>query len=157
MPYWIFHFFSLHFVLEKNRFVSFRLISFRFVSFRLISFRFVSIGFVSFRLISFLFRFALYRYPFLIGLNRIFSTLPQSEYTSREVYSGLCLFLSIVYSVFQRCPTRDQRRDFISSRPIKLQKRWNFLKFQNISKCSYTNSKCSKNFKIIKYFFFFNP
>jgi hypothetical protein len=28
--------------------------------------------------------------------------------TSREVYSGLCLFLSIVYSVFQRCPTRDE-------------------------------------------------
>jgi hypothetical protein len=26
---------------------------------------------------------------FLIGLNRIFSTLPQSEYTLREVYSGL--------------------------------------------------------------------
>jgi hypothetical protein len=43
MPYWIFHFFSLHFVLEKIRFVSFRLISFRSV--------------------SFLFRFALYRYP----------------------------------------------------------------------------------------------
>ena len=139
MPYWIFHFFSLHFVLEKNRFVSFRLISFRFVSFRLISFRFVSIGFVSFRLISFLFRFALYRYPFLIGLNRIFSTLPQSEYTSREVYSGLCLFLSIVYSVFQRCPTRDQRRDFISSRPIKLQKRWKF-------------SKISQNFKTFQNF-----
>jgi hypothetical protein len=136
MPYWIFHFFSLHFVLEKNRFVSFRLISFRFVSFRLISFRFV----------SFLFRFALYRYPFLIGLNRIFSTLPQSEYTSREVYSGLCLFLSIVYSVFQRCPTRDQRRDFISSRPIKLQKRW---KFSKISKFH----KISKHFKIFIYNF----
>jgi hypothetical protein len=46
----------------------------------------------------------------LIGLNNIFSTLPQtqSEYTSREVYSGMCLFLSIVYSVFQRCPTRDE-------------------------------------------------
>jgi hypothetical protein len=44
----------------------------------------------------------------LIGLNSLFSTLPQSEYTSREVYSGLCLFLSIVYSVFQRCPTRDE-------------------------------------------------
>ena len=64
----------------------------------------------------------------LIGLNSIFSTLPQneytsravsiphvqwvylacSEYTSREVYSGLCLFLSIVYSVLQRFPTRDE-------------------------------------------------
>ena len=44
----------------------------------------------------------------LIGLNSIFSILLQSEYTSREVYSGLCLFLSIVYSVFQRCPTRDE-------------------------------------------------
>ena len=32
----------------------------------------------------------------------------RSEYTSRDVYSGLCLFLSIVYSVFQRCPTRDE-------------------------------------------------
>jgi hypothetical protein len=29
-------------------------------------------------------------------------------YTSRDVYSGLCLFLSIVYSVFQSCPTRDE-------------------------------------------------
>ena len=140
MPYWIFHFFFRYISLWK-----------KFVSFRSVSFRFVRFCFV-----SFLFRFALYRYPFLIGLNRIFSTLPQSEYTSREVYSGLCLFLSIVYSVFQRCPTRDQRRDFISSRPIKLQKRWNFLKFQNftkfqnISKFSYTISKCSKNFKIIK-------
>jgi hypothetical protein len=61
----------------------------------------------------------------LIGLNSIFSTLPQSEYTSRAVstsrlrYIRSCLFFFIVYSVFQRCPTR---RDFISSRPIKLQK-----------------------------------
>ena len=45
---------------------------------------------------------------FLLGLNSIFSTLSQSEFTSREVYSGLCLYLSIVYSVFQRCPTRDE-------------------------------------------------
>jgi hypothetical protein len=30
MPYWIINFFSLHFVLEKFRFVSFRSISFRF-------------------------------------------------------------------------------------------------------------------------------
>jgi hypothetical protein len=45
---------------------------------------------------------------FLLGLNSIFSTLSQSEYTSREVYSGLCLYLSIVYSLFQRCPTRDE-------------------------------------------------
>jgi hypothetical protein len=45
---------------------------------------------------------------FLIDLNSIFSTLPQSEYTSREVHSGLCLFLSIVNSVFQRCPTREK-------------------------------------------------
>ena len=145
MPYWIFHFFSLHFVLEKNRFVSFRLISFRFVS----------IGFVSFRLISFLFRFALYRYPFLIGLNRIFSTLPQSEYTSREVYSGLCLFLSIVYSVFQRCPTRDQRRDFISSRPIKLQKRWKFSKISKHFKIFIYNFKMFKKFQNYKINYFF--
>ena len=151
MPYWIFHFFSLHFVLEKNRFVSFRLISFRFVSFRLISFRFVSIGFVSFRLISFLFRFALYRYPFLIGLNRIFSTLPQSEYTSREVYSGLCLFLSIVYSVFQRCPTRDeisfpigQSNGKKRSKFSKISKFQNFPKINFFLEISYKISKFSK-------------
>ena len=122
----IFSFFLITFRFGKTSFrfvsfdfVSFRLDRFRFVSFDFVSFRSVSFRFVRFRFVSFLFRFALYRYPFLIGLNRIFSTLPQSEYTSSEVYSGLCLFLSIVYSVFQRCPTRDQRRDFISSRPIK--------------------------------------
>ena len=45
-------------------FVFISLISFRFVSFLLISFRFVFVDFVSFRFVSFLFRFALYRYPF---------------------------------------------------------------------------------------------
>ena len=115
--------FFFHYISFWKTIVSFDFVSFRFDRFRFVSFDFVSFRSVSFRFVSFLFRFALYRYPFLIGLNRIFSTLPHSEYTSREEYSGLCLFLSIVYSVFQRCPTRDQRRDFISSRPIKLQKK----------------------------------
>ena len=47
MPYWIFHFFSLHFVLEKFHFVSFRSVSFRLISFRFVRFRFVSFRFVS--------------------------------------------------------------------------------------------------------------
>ena len=85
----------------------------------------------------------------LIGLNSIFSTLPQneytsravsiphvqwvylacSEYTSREVYSGLCLFLSIFYSVFQRCPTRDEISFLVGQSNGK--KGQNFQKFQN--------------------------
>ena len=99
---------------------------------------------------------------FLIGLNSIVSTLPQSEYTSRAVYSSLCLFLSIVYSVFQRCPTRHEI--YISSRPIKLQKKVKIFKNFEITKFykifknfknSYTISKLSKNFKIIKFNFFY--
>ena len=37
MPYWIFHFFSLNFVLEKVHFVSIRFVWFRSVSFRIVS------------------------------------------------------------------------------------------------------------------------
>ena len=46
----------------------------------------------------------------LIGLNSIFSPLPQSEYTSRAVSTPRVRYIraSIVYSVFQRCPTRDK-------------------------------------------------
>ena len=86
----------------------------------------------------------------LIGLNSIFSTLPQSEYTSRavsipriqwvclacsedtsrEVYSGLCLFLSIVYSVFQRCPTRDEISFPVGQRNCKKKTKSVFI-FQN--------------------------
>jgi hypothetical protein len=35
----------------------------------------------------------------LIGLNSIFSTLPRSEYTSREVYSGLSIFVYCLFGV----------------------------------------------------------
>ena len=52
-----------------------------------------------------------------------------SEYTSHEVYSGLCLFLSIVYSVFQRCPTRDEISFPVVQSNCK--KGQNFQKFQN--------------------------
>jgi hypothetical protein len=70
---------------------------------------------------------------FLIGLNSIFSTLPQSEYTSREVYSGLCLFLSIVnlsiwcFNVVQP----ETRFHFQSANQIAKQKVKIFKKFQN--------------------------
>ena len=58
MPYWIIHFFSLHFVLEKFRFVWFRFVLFRFVWFRFVSFRSVSFRFVWFRFVSLIsFRF----------------------------------------------------------------------------------------------------
>ena len=94
----------------------------------------------------------------LIGLNIIFSTLPQSEYTScavsiprmqwvypacseytsREVYSGLCLLLSIVYSVFQRCPSRDEIAFPVGQSNCKKGQN-----FQQISKFS-KNSKFKK-------------
>ena len=84
-----------------------------------------------------------------------------SEYTSREVYSGLCLFLSIVYSVFQQCPTRDEISFPVGqsnckkrSKFSKISKFQNFIKFQKISKNSYKISKISKNLKI--YIFFLN-
>ena len=66
-----------------------------------------------------------------------------------EVYSGLCLFLSIVYSMFQRCP---DRRDFISSRPIKLKKKDS--KFQNFTKFQKFHIKF-QNFQNDKINFFF--
>ena len=102
----------------------------------------------------------------LIGLNSIFSTLPQneytsravsiphvqwvylacSEYTSREVYSGLSIF---VYFLFGVSTLSNQRRDFISSRPIKWKKR---SKFSKISKFNFFSkkSKFSLNFKTFK-------
>jgi hypothetical protein len=63
-------------------------------------------------------------------LDSIFSTLPQSEYTSREANSGLCLFLSIVYSVFQRCPTRDEISFPVGQSNCK--KGQHFQKFENV-------------------------
>jgi hypothetical protein len=104
----------------------------------------------------------------LIGLNSIFSTLPQSEYTSRavripriqwvclacsedtsrEVYSGLCLFLSIVYSVFQRCPTRDEISFPVGQsnwkKKTKFSKISKYIDFTKLKKNSYKISKFSK-------------
>jgi hypothetical protein len=61
-------------------------------------------------------------------------------YTSCEVYSGLCLFLSIVYSVFQRCPTRDEISFPVGQSNCKngqnFQEFQNFTKFYKISKIS---------------------
>jgi hypothetical protein len=51
--------------------ISFRFVSFLLISFRFISFRFVFVDFVSFRFASFLFRFALYRYPYFNSKNDI--------------------------------------------------------------------------------------
>ena len=55
----------------------------------------------------------------LIGLNSIFSTLSQSEYTLCEVYS-----------VFQRCPTRDEISFPVGQSNYK--KGQNFQKVQNL-------------------------
>ena len=72
---------------------------------------------------------------FLIGLNSIFSTV-----TSEWVHLawGTFGFVSIfVYCLFDVSTLSNQRRDFISSRPIKLQKRSNISKistFQNFTK-----------------------
>jgi hypothetical protein len=85
----------------------------------------------------------------LIGLNSIFSTLPQSEYTSRAVSIprvqwvhlawGIFGLVSIfVYCLFGVSTLSIQRRDFISSRPIKLQK---MSKFQNSTKLKKKYSK----------------
>jgi hypothetical protein len=67
-----------------------------------------------------------------------------------------------VYCLFGVSTLSNQRRDFISSRPIKLQKGQNFQKFQNFkilqyffSKISCKISKFSKNLKIMKSKFFF--
>jgi hypothetical protein len=77
----------------------------------------------------------------LICLNSIFSTLPQSEYTSRAVstphvrYIRACVYfclLSIVYSVFQRCPTRDEISFPVGQSNCK--KRSKIFKFQTFFK-----------------------
>jgi hypothetical protein len=57
MPYWIFHFFSLHFVLEKIHFVSFRFVRFRFVS---ISFRTLQVPQIFKVATNIVFRFCFY-------------------------------------------------------------------------------------------------
>jgi hypothetical protein len=79
----------------------------------------------------------------LIGLNSIFSTLPQSEYTSREVYSGLCLFLSIVYLVYSIVNKIGYNcfiifQDYLNIKILKYDENfeilWNFWKFWNLIK-----------------------
>jgi hypothetical protein len=89
-----------------------------------------------------------------------FSTLPQSEYTLRAVSTPRMLVSIFVYCLFRVSTLSNERRDFISSRPIKLQKKVkilkfpNFTKFKNISKISYI-SKFSKKFQNCKIDFFF--
>ena len=81
----------------------------------------------------------------LIGLNSIFSTLPQSEHTSRAVSIprvqwvhlawGIFGLVSIfVYCLFGVSTLSNQRRDFISSRPIKLLKKVKIFKIFKILK-----------------------
>jgi hypothetical protein len=97
----------------------------------------------------------------LIGLNSIFSTLPQSEYTSRAVSIsrvqwaylawGIFGLVSIfVYCLFGVSTLSNQRRDFISNRPIKLQKKVKIFKNFKISKF-YKIYKNFKNFIIYKF------
>ena len=75
---------------------------------------------------------------FLFGLNSIFSTLPQSEYTSHAVSIPHVRYIrACVCCLFSVLTLFNQIRDFISSRPIKLQK-------VNIFK----NFKISKFYKI---------
>jgi len=50
---------------------------------------------------------------FLIGLNSIFSTLPQSEYTSRAVSTPRVRYI-------RACPPTNQSQDVKLCRPIKL-------------------------------------
>jgi hypothetical protein len=81
----------------------------------------------------------------LIGLSNIFSTLPQSEHTSRAVsiprvqwvhlaWGIFELVSNFIYCLFGVSTLSNQRRDFISSRPIKLQEKVNILKNFKISK-----------------------
>ena len=97
----------------------------------------------------------------LIGLNSIFSTLPQSEYTSRAlsiprvqwvhlawgIFGPVSIF---VYCLFGVSTLSNQRRNFISSRPIKLQKKVNFFFKFKIFKTFHINVINFVNFKIYK-------
>jgi hypothetical protein len=67
----------------------------------------------------------------LIGLNSIFLTLPQSEYTLRAGIFGLVSIF--VYCLFGVSTLFNQRRDFISSRPIKLQKNFKGQNFASVN------------------------
>ena len=89
-----------------------------------------------------------------------------SEYTSRAVSIprvqwvhltwGIFGLVSIfVYCLFSVSTLSNQRWDFFSSRPIKLQKKVKNAKFQKISNISYKSSKFSKNSKFKKFHKFF--
>jgi hypothetical protein len=114
----------------------------------------------------------------LIGLNSIFSTLPQSEYALRAVSIprvqwvhlawGIFGLVSIfVYSVFQYCPTRDEISFPVGQSNCKKRSKFSkiskFQKFQNLkflqnlkknSKISYKISKLSKKIQNSKFSFF---
>ena len=97
----------------------------------------------------------------LICLNSIFSTLPQSEYTSLAVSIprmqwvhltwGIFELMSIfVYCLFGVSTLSNQRRDFISSRPIKLQKKVKILKISNFFQKFHIKFQNFQNNKIKK-------
>jgi hypothetical protein len=90
---------------------------------------------------------------FLIGLNSIFSTLPQSEYTSRAcVY--FCLLSIPCFNVVQReTGFHFQSANQIAKKGPNYQKFLNFTKFKKNSKISYI-SKFSKKFQNCKIDFF---
>ena len=149
MPYWIFHFFSLHFVLEKNRFVSFRLISFRFVSFRLISFRFVSIGFVSFRLIS----FRTLQVPFSDWPKQNFlNSTSEWVHLAWGIFGPVSIFVYCLFGVSTLSNQRPETRFHFQSANQIAKK----VKFSKISKFHKISTKHFKifiyNFKMFKKF-----
>ena len=85
---------------------------------------------------------------FLIGLNSIFSTLPQSEYTSRAVstprvrYIRACVYFCLLsircFNVVQpETRFHFQSANQIAKKGQHFQKFQNFTKFQKISKISY--------------------
>jgi hypothetical protein len=69
-----------------------------------------------------------------VKYNRGSETLPQSEYTLRAVSTPRMLVSIFVYCLFRVSTLSNERRDFISSRPIKLQKKVKILKFPNFTK-----------------------
>ena len=103
----------------------------------------------------------------LIGLYSIFSTLSQSEYTLCVVSIPRVQWVHLAWgifgpvSIFDYClfgvsTLSNQRRDFISSRPIKLQ--FFFLKFKIFKKCYkfYKFQNFQKFHKISKFSSYFN-
>jgi hypothetical protein len=79
--------------------ISFRFVSFLLISFRFVSFRFVFVDFVSSRFVSFLFRFALYRYPFNTLYCFLLVILYKNENWSELVQERISEYFVIFYII----------------------------------------------------------